>query len=311
MNNFFETREIHIFDVETFINDVYNKFCGTPNEESREDLQRLFYRVLDMPRGGDASLYPNAHGRRPAMLEVWHKAGDFWRANGYRKPARLLCDQYGIAIDEETAQRIAAAKATTNGTTTATDESKETPAEAPTAAQADASGLSPHPTADTPTEATETPTTPPCGFTVCDGSAVAPSPSAEAQEEATTTDDDPNTTADDYDPGVIVPEAAYPARATRRRRRTGRYRPSAPLPSLFDDCEITDSTDAPTETPADDEMVTTRHRFSATLKDIAKSDTARELAKGIGIIAAIAIIYESGLIIPFALFGGLVGGFIK
>ena len=288
--NYQATREIRTFDVDTFINDVYNRFCGTPNEESREDLQALWDKVLSMPRGGDASLYPNAHGHHPALLEVWLKAGDFWRANGYRKPARLLCDQYGIAIDEETAQRIAAAQETT-------------------------SGLSPRPTADTPTEATETPTAEtPCSATVSDGSAVGPQPSAEATEEATTTTDydtaDPDTTADDYDPGVIVPEAAYPAR-TPRRRRTSRYRPSAPLPSLFDDCEITDSTDAPTETPAGDETVTDSHAFATAMKEIANSSTAREIAKGIGVIAAVAIIYESGLIIPFALFGGLVGGFIK
>lgn len=284
--NYQATREIRTFDVDAFINDIYNRFCGTPNEESHEDLQALWNKVLAMPRGGDASLYPNANGPRPALLEVWHKAGDFWRANGFRKPARLLCDQNGIVIDEETAQRIAAAKAT----------------ETPTAAQADTSGLSPHPTTDTPTEAAETPTGDETA-TVSDGSAVGPQPSAETQEEATAT-------ADDYDPGVIVPEAAYPYPSPRRRRTRRTRTAAASLPSLFDDCEITESIDALTETPADNETATASGIVTA-LKGIANNKTARELAKGVGILAAVLIIYKCGLLIPFALLGGLAGGFIK
>lgn len=300
MNNFFATREIRTFDVETFISDVYNRFCGTPNEESREDLQQIWNKVLAMPRGGDASLYPNAHGHHPALLEVWLKAGDFWRANGYCMPARLLCDQYGIAIDEATAQKIAAAKAAINGTTTTTSESEETHAEAtetPQEAQTDASGITAHPASNTPTEAPETATVEtPCSVTVSDGFAVG------LQAAASETANDYDATADDYDPGVIVPEAAYPTRTPRRRRRTSRYRPSATQPSLFDGCEITETTDTPAETASG---------IIATLKGIASNSTAREIAKGIGIIAAVAVIYECGLIIPFALLGGLAGGFIK
>ena len=314
--NYQASREIHTFDVDTFINDVYNRFCGTPNEESREDLQQLFDKVLNMPRGGDASLYPNAHGPRPALLEVWHKAGDFWRANGFSKPARLLCDQYGIAIDEETAQRIAAAKAAISGTdnATATESTKAT--ETPQDAQADASETIIQPASDTPTEATGTPTaTAADPFSVCDGSTVAPQAAASdlASEPSSDTEDDDAilSDTDDYDPGVIVPEAAYPS-PTPRRRRTRRTRTTAaPLPSLFDGCEITESTDAPTETPADDETATTRHRFTTALKGIANNKTARELAKGVGILAAVLIIYKCGLLIPFALLGGLAGGFIK
>ena len=236
--NYQATREIRTFDVDAFINDVYNRFCGTPNEESREDLQTLWNKVLAMPRGGDASLYPNAHGPRPALLEVWHKAGDFWRANGFSKPARLLCDQYGIAIDEKTAQRIAAAKAaisnTDNATATTVTEATETPQDA----QADASGITVQPASATPLQAAEMTT----------------AATVNMQAEASNLASD----SDDYDPGVIVPEAAYPS-PTPRRRRTSRYRFSAPLPSLFDDCEITDSADAPTETPDDDETAANRH----------------------------------------------------
>ena len=302
-NEWYAQKEVIVFDVDAFISDVYNRFAGTPNEENREDLQQLFDKVLDMPRCGDASLYPNAHGPRPALLEVWHKAGDFWRANGFSKPARLLCDQYGIVINEETAQKIATAKAAISNANSIT---ATTDAEMPQDAQADASEAIIQPASDTPTEATETPTaTAADPFSVCDGSAVAPQATASdlASESASDTAD--------YDPGVIVPEAAYPS-PTPRSRRTRRTRTAAAsLPSLFDDCEITESTDAPTETPGDNETVTTRHRFTTALKGIANNKTAREIAKGVGILAAVAIIYESGLIIPFALLGGLAGGFIK
>ena len=307
--NYQATREIRTFDVDAFINDVYNRFCGTPNEESREDLQALWNKVLTMPRGGDASLYPNAHGPRPALLEVWHKAGDFWRANGFRKPARLLCDQYGIVINEETAQKIAAAKAAINNATTATEATENAQD-----AQADASKAIIQPASDTPTEATETPTaTAADPFSVCDGFAVGPQATASdlASEPASDTEDAAILSdTDDYDPGVIVPESAYPS-PTPRRRRTRRTRTAAAsLPSLFDNCEITESTDAPTETPADNETATASGIVTA-LKGIANNKTAREIAKGVGILAAVAIIYESGLIIPFALLGGLAGGLIK
>ena len=298
--NYQATREIRTFDVDAFISDVYNKFVGTPNEESREDLQQLFDKVLAMPRGGDASLYPNAHGPRPALLEVWHKAGDFWRANGFSKPARLLCDQNGIVIDEATAQRIAAAK--TSGTPT---EATETPQDA----QADASEAIIQPASDTPTETAADP------FSVCDGLTVVPQATASdlASEPASDTEDAAAilSDTDDYDPGVLVPEAAYPS-PTPRRRRTRRTRTTAaPLPSLFNDCEITESADALTETPGDNETVTNCNAFTNALKGIANNKTVCELAKGVGILAAVAIIYESGLIIPFALLGGLASGLIK
>ncbi len=280
MNNYFATREIRTFDVDAFINDVYNRFCGTPNEESREDLQALWNKVLTMPRGGDASLYPNAHGPRPALLEVWHKAGDFWRANGFSKPARLLCDQNGIVIDEETAQRIAAAKATIDGTDNATATATESTeaTETPQGAQADASEAIIQPASDQ---------------------------SSDTEDAAAILSD-----TDDYDPGVIVPESAYPS-PTPRRRKTRRTRTAAAsLPTLFDDCEITYSADASAETPANNEA-TPASGIVATLKGITSNKTAREIAKGVGILAALAIIWQTGLLIPFALLGGIAAGVVK
>lgn len=310
---FLASREVLTFDVDNFISEVYGKFAGTANEESIEALRDLWDKVLSMPRGGDKSIYPNANGHHPALLEVWHKAGDFWRANGFSKPARLLCDQNGIVIDEETAQKIAAAKAAISGTDNATATESTEATETPQDAQADASEAIIQPASDTPTEAAETPTaTAADPFSVCDGSTVAPQATASdlASEPSSDTEDAAAILSDtaDYDPGVTVPEAT--PSPTPRRRRTRRTRTATPQPSLFDGCEITDSADAPTETPADDETATASGIVSA-LKGIANNKTAREIAKGVGILAAVLIIYECGLIIPFALLGGLAGGLIK
>ena len=269
-----EARKIYAFDVESYIDDVYNKFCGTTNEESREDLRRLFFRVLAMPRGGDASLYPNAHGPRPALLEVWLKAGDFWRANGKSMPARLLCDQYGIPIDCSTATTATEATETPQDATedeggTTAQESEKTPAGdtgTPTAATD-----TPAATASSTTAAEATTQAPPRRFSASDGSAVAP-PSGASEA---------------------------PSPTPRRRRK----RAAVTQPSLFEGCEITENTSAPTEPP-------TPSAFP-TLKGIANSRTAREIAKAVGILAAVVAIYECGLIIPFAFLGALAGGFIK
>ena len=310
MNNYWATKQIMTFDVDKFINEVFGKYAGTVNEETRDDLQRQWDATLSMPRGGDASLYPNVNGPRPALLEVWHKAGDFWRA-GYRLGDVLYCDQHGFPLEDWMFDKIRQAK----GEDVTNDETPAQATETPQDAQADASEAITQPASDTPTEATETPTaTAADPFSVCDGSTVAPQATTSdlASEPASDTEDAAIlSNTDDYDPGVIVPESAYPS-PTPRRRRTRRTRTAATsLPSLFDDCEITESTDAPTETPADDETAANRHRFTATLKGIAKSSTAREIAKGVGILAAVLIIYECGLIIPFALLGGLAGGLIK
>ena len=73
--------QAHPFDVDAFIEGVYQKFAGTEFEEPREALRGVWTAVLsDMNPCGDVSLYPNRNdARRAAALEVWHKAGDYWR----------------------------------------------------------------------------------------------------------------------------------------------------------------------------------------------------------------------------------------
>lgn len=73
--------EQHPFDVDGFIESVYQEFAGTEFEESRETLHSIWTAVLSVtsPRG-DASLYPNKNNAKSAAaIKVWTKAGDYWR----------------------------------------------------------------------------------------------------------------------------------------------------------------------------------------------------------------------------------------
>ena len=73
--------QAHPFDVDAFIESVYQEFAGTEFEESREVLRSVWTSVLSVTSPcGDASLYPNKNEQhRPAAMKVWHKAGDYWR----------------------------------------------------------------------------------------------------------------------------------------------------------------------------------------------------------------------------------------
>lgn len=119
MSNYWATREVMTFDVDGFIADVHKKYEQMAQEnpalaawaKTEEELRQLWDAVLNDHRpGGDASLYPNQHGPQPALMEVWHKAGDFWRAK-YRLGDKLLCDQNGAALNPTELGLIAKAKA--------------------------------------------------------------------------------------------------------------------------------------------------------------------------------------------------------
>ena len=73
--------QAHPFDVDAFIENVYQEFVGTEFEESREALHDIWTAVLSVKsQCGDASLYPNKNGaRRAAAMKVWMKAGEYWR----------------------------------------------------------------------------------------------------------------------------------------------------------------------------------------------------------------------------------------
>ncbi len=77
------------FDVDGFIEDIYQKYQQVAADDprlaawakTREELRRQWVKTLSVTRpSGDATIYPNRDGRQePALMEVWHKAGDYWR----------------------------------------------------------------------------------------------------------------------------------------------------------------------------------------------------------------------------------------
>jgi hypothetical protein len=74
----------HPFDVDAFIESVFQKWqaCETVDfRETREALRRQWDATLgERNPSGNAALYPNKNGEKhPALMEVWHKAGDYWR----------------------------------------------------------------------------------------------------------------------------------------------------------------------------------------------------------------------------------------
>ena len=73
--------EQHPFDVDGFIEGVFQEFAGTEFEASREELHRVWTAVLSVTSPcGDPSIFPNKNGaKRAAAMKVWHKAGDYWR----------------------------------------------------------------------------------------------------------------------------------------------------------------------------------------------------------------------------------------
>ena len=82
--------ECYPFDVDGFIEDIYQKYQQVAAEDptlaawakTREELRQQWVKTLSVTRkSGDATIYPNRDGRQePALMEVWHKAGDYWRA---------------------------------------------------------------------------------------------------------------------------------------------------------------------------------------------------------------------------------------
>ena len=97
--------EQHPFDVDGFIESVYQEFKGTEFEEPREVLRKVWVDVMsDMNPRGNASLFPNKKlpetqqpQRRAAAMKVWRLAGDYWR-RGLRITDTLPCLVPGCKI---------------------------------------------------------------------------------------------------------------------------------------------------------------------------------------------------------------------
>lgn len=115
--DYWQTKEICTFDVREFIDKVSSKYQQMAEAgeisaswvKTSEELRELWDKVMRMPIQGDASLYPNNEGTQPALMEVWHKAGDFWRA-GFRADDELICDQHGLPLRKWMIKAIKEAK---------------------------------------------------------------------------------------------------------------------------------------------------------------------------------------------------------
>lgn len=81
----------HPFNVDGFLEDVYQKYEQVVKEDayalahrwnkSREELRRLWNRTMQMPVRGDKTVCPYKQGDvQPALMEVWHKACEYWRS---------------------------------------------------------------------------------------------------------------------------------------------------------------------------------------------------------------------------------------
>lgn len=148
--------------------------------------------------------------------------------------------------------------------------------------------------------------------------APSPTPSDEQTEDAT----------DSRAAAVITPEdeagtatADTPAetatRRTRGRRKadddygrvvvpTGAESPSDTTETATD--EMPNMNDEATAESDTGEAV---RNLAAILSMMTRSKAVRELAKGVGILAALFVIWQTGLLIPFALLGGIAAGVVK
>ena len=291
MSNYWATREVMTFDVDKFIADVHQKYEQMAQEKpalaawakTEEELRKLWDAVLNVRRpGGDASLYPNQHGPQPALMEVWHKAGDFWRAK-YRLGDTLLCDQNGAALNPMELGLIAKAKAVVkDNLTTETDEqvySHHTENENALAAAGEANTKT-NITTDQGTASREA--RQPIFENIDEPKDI------EAVGNQSTTDPISNTTlsyhsGDDPEPTALPNSAPKPKR--QRRKKATETQPQQL--SLFD------------------EQLQAEQEESA----------GRKVLRGAGYLAAatvaIIIVYQTGLIIPLGLIGLATSGLLR
>ena len=91
----------HKFDVEKFLHEVSAEYEQLAQSDSHfahitrdvESLRKMWDETMAMPACGDPTIYPNrGHQIEPALMKVWHKAGGFWRANGCSCNLSLWCD---------------------------------------------------------------------------------------------------------------------------------------------------------------------------------------------------------------------------
>ena len=96
--DYWRSLQVQVFDPAAFITAVHDKYADTNGCATMDALRRQWDATMAMPQEGDAKVCPYQPGvPRFALMEVWQKASDFWRA-GYRPGDKLFSDQYGHAL---------------------------------------------------------------------------------------------------------------------------------------------------------------------------------------------------------------------
>ena len=148
-----------------------------------------------------------------------------------------------------------------------------------------------------------------------------PTPSDEQTEDATDSRAAAVSTPEDEAGTATADTPTETAtRRTRGRRKaddgygrvvvpTGTESPSDATETATDEVPCTGDEDTSTDdSGTEGEAV---RNLAAILSMMTRSKAVRELAKGFGILAALAIIWQTGLLIPFALIGGIAAGVVK
>lgn len=294
MSNYWATREVMTFDVDKFIADVCKKYEQMAQEnpalaawaKTEEELRKLWDAVLNVRRpGGDASLYPNQHGPQPALMEVWHKAGDFWRAK-YRLGDKLLCDQNGAALSPTELGWIAKAKA--SGNTENDDILYDSNHATEGGLLPTENNLQANPEDATPAAAGDTNTEP--NFTTDQGVA-----SSDAREPIFENNDKPQDI-----------EAADRGQVPGRKRTRGK----APA-KMTGDRSLAGASSRTCGLPGTRPLSS----FDKELQEEQEEPAVNKLMRGAGYLVAasvaIIIVYQTGLIIPLGLIGLATSGLLR
>lgn len=156
---------------------------------------------------------------------------------------------------------------------------------------------------------------------VAEISTPSPTPSQETHETTDSTAALPGGTTEGTLAIAEATEAAAPRRKRGRRKTaddygrvvvlTGEESPSDATETATDETPCTGDEDTSTDDAASGTEGEAVRNLAAILSMMTNNKAVRELAKGFGILAALAIIWQTGLLIPFALLGGIAAGVVK
>lgn len=148
-----------------------------------------------------------------------------------------------------------------------------------------------------------------------------PTPSHETHETTDSTAAVPEETTEGTPATAEATEAAAPRRKRGHRKAedeygrvvvpTGTESPLDATETGTDEASCTDDEDTTTDDAASGTEGEAVRNLAAILSMVTRSRAVRELAKGVGILTALAIIWQTGLLIPFALLGGVAAGVVK